>query len=69
MKRRDTYPFEVPVRKVGIMEVLQALGRAVQLLSDFSEGSGGDSEGTHQFQSVGTIPVDILHDVPVHHPL
>jgi len=68
-RRRDTYPLEVPVHKMGIMKVLQTLGRAVQLLLDFSEGGGGDSEVTHQFQSVGMIRVDVLHDVPAHHPL
>jgi len=51
------------------MEVLQTLGRTVQLSLDFSEGRGGDSEVTHQFQSVDMIRVNVLHDVSVHHPL
>jgi len=68
-KWRDTDPFQVPMRKIGIMEVLQTLGRAVQLSLDFSGGGGGDSEVTHQFQSVGMIRVNVLHDVSVHHPL
>jgi len=48
MKRRDTDPFEVSVYKTGNMNVLQTLDRAVQLPSQFSEGSGGKVSGCVQ---------------------
>ena len=51
------------------MEVLQTLSCPVQLLPQFSEGSEGESEGTHQLQSVGVVLLNVLHDVPMHHPL
>ena len=57
------------MRETGTMKVLQTLGRPVQLLSRLSEGSSGGSEVTHQFQSVSVIVVDVLHDVPMRHPL
>ena len=41
----------------------------MQLLSHFSEGRGGGSEVTCQFQSVGGVLFDVLHDVSVFHPL
>ena len=50
------------------MEVLQTLGCPVQLLPPFSEGTG-ESEVTYQLQSVGMIISDVVHDVPVRHPL
>ena len=46
-KRCDTDPFEVPVCKIGAVEVLQALGCSVQLLSRMSEGSGGKFDVTN----------------------
>ena len=51
------------------MQVLQTLGRAVQLPLDFSEGSSEESEVTDQLQSVCVILADVLHYVPIHHPL
>ena len=51
------------------MDVLETLGCAVQLLSHFSEGSGGGSGATYQVQSVGLILLNVVHDAPVLHPL
>ena len=69
VERHDTNPFDVPVRDVHSMEVLQALSRTVQLLSRFREGSSRESEGTYQFKSVSVVDPDVLHDVPMRHPL
>ena len=66
---RDADPFKVPVYEIRPVEVLQTLSCPVQLLSSFSEGSGGGGEVTHQVQSVGRIIFDELHDVPMCHPL
>ena len=51
------------------MEVLQTLGSSVQLLSQFSDGNGGKSEGTHQFQPICVVVFNVLHDVSMRHPL
>jgi len=55
--------------KTGIVEILQTLGRTMQLPSPFSGVSGGESEITHQFQSVGMMTFNVFHDGPVPHPL
>jgi len=68
-KHRNTDPFEVPMREIDTMQIHQTLGCAVQLLLDFSEGSGEESEVTHQIQSVGVILPNVFHDVPMAHPL
>ena len=65
----DTHPFDIPVRDIHSMEVLQALSCPVQLLSRFSEGSSRESEGAYQFKSVSVVFPDVLHDVPMRHPL
>ena len=69
MKQRDTDPFEVPMRETSTMEIPQTLSCPVQLLSYMSKGSGGGSKVTYEFQPVDMIIPDILHDVPMHHPL
>ena len=46
------------------MEVLQTLSCPMQLSLHFSAGGAGESEATCQFQSVGMIILDELHDVP-----
>ena len=50
------------------MEVIQTPSCPVQLLSQFSERSWRKIEGTYEFQSVGVVLFDVLHDVPVVHP-
>jgi len=69
MKQKETDPFQVPVCETGAVEVFQTLCRPVQLPSHFSEGNDGESEVVYQFQSVDGIFLDVLHDVPVSHPL
>ena len=51
------------------MEVLQTLSGPVQLLSQFSKGGGGESEGTNQVQPVGVVIFNVIHDVAMRHPL
>ena len=65
----ETDSFEIPVCETGTMEVLQSLGCPVQLPSHYNGGSGRWSEVTYQFQSVGVILSNVLHDSPVLHPL
>jgi len=57
------------MREIDAVHVLQTLGCTVQLSLDFSGRSGGEREATHQFQSVGVILANVLHDVPMAHPL
>jgi len=54
------------VCETGTMEILQTLGRPMQLLSHFSDESGGRSEVTHQSQSVDVVNFNVVHDGPVH---
>ena len=68
-KWRETDPFEVPMCETGTMEVPQTLGCFVQLSSRFSDGSGGGSEAAYQLQPVGRIVFNVVHDIPVIHPL
>jgi len=66
---KNTDPFEITVCEMDVVEVLQALGCPVQLSSRLSERNGGDSEVAYQFQSVGLMIFNVLHDGSVHHPL
>jgi len=68
-KGRDTDSFKVPVRETGTVEIPQALGCPVQLLSRFNRKGRGESEATYQLQPVGMIALDVVHDVPMFHPL
>jgi len=60
----ETDRFEVSVCETNAMEVLQTLSCPMQLSLHFSAGGAGESEATCQFQSVGMIILDELHDVP-----
>ena len=51
------------------MEVLQALSGPVQLLSQFSEESGGEGQDTNQVQPISVVLFDVIHDVSMSHPL
>lgn len=53
---------------VHTMEILQTLGRAVQLSPYFSGGGSQGGGVTYQIQPVGMIIFNILHDVTVVHP-
>ena len=68
-KLGDTDTFEIPVYEMSIVKVPQTLGRVVQLLSHFSGGSSREVKTTNQFQPIGAIIFDIVHDGPVRHPL
>ena len=65
----NAHPFEVPVCDITLMEVLQTLGCAVQLLLGLSKGSGGESGLTYQLQPVGGMNFNVFHDATVLHPL
>jgi len=67
--QKDTDSFKIPVCEIGTMNVFQTLRRPVQLVPRFSEGSDGESEVTYQLQSVHVINSNVVHDVPVLHPL
>lgn len=66
---RDTDPFQIPMRNLAAMEILQTLGCPIQLSWDFNGGSGRKSEVTYQLQPVCGVLLDELHDVPAFHPL
>jgi len=68
-EKGNTDPFQVTVRDLAAMEVLQTLGCSVQLLSHFGGGSGRESGVTYQLQSVSRIGLNELHDIAALHPL
>jgi len=57
------------MRKTDTVQVFQTLGCTVQLSLNLSRRSSREREVMHQFQSVGVILADVLHDVPMTHPL
>ena len=55
--------------EVRVVEVFQSLCRSMQLRSRLSEMLTPVHGDTHQFQSVCSMPLNVIHNVTVYHPL